>query len=210
MNKFLLLLILSCTFLSCKEDIKSTSKVIAIQPLSEFPFHLTDTIRKSIEDYYHFNTVVYEVVEMPKTSYINIKTPRYRADSLLRFLRNIKPDSINYIIGLTIKDISTTKYATNGEIKPPTFKYKDWGVFGLAFCPGVSCVVSNFRIKHPNKVIYIDRIKKITLHELGHNLGLHHCDNKNCFMTDAAESISTIDQVELNLCENCKSIIGKK
>lgn len=208
MNKFLVILILF--FLSCKDNIQSNKKVVVIQPLSEFPIHLTDTIRKSIEDYYHFNTIVYEVIEMPNTSYINIKTPRYRADSLLRFLRNIKPDSVNYIIGLTVKDISTTKYDTNGKVKLPTFKYKDWGVFGLGFCPGVSCVMSNFRIKHPNQVIYIDRIKKITLHELGHNIGLHHCDNKNCFMTDAAESISTIDQVELNLCENCKSIIGKK
>lgn len=50
----------------------------------------------------------------------------------------------------------------------------------------------------------MERLKKVTMHELGHNLGLPHCPNKHCFMQDAAETIKTIDGVELNLCEECR------
>lgn len=45
------------------------------------------------------------------------------------------PDSLDYIIGLTDKDISTTKKA-NGKMLEPASKYKDLGIMGLGFCPG--------------------------------------------------------------------------
>ena len=54
---------------------------------------------------------------------------RYRADSLIRYLGRFgSADTI--LIGLTNKDISTTK----GQIR-------DWGIMGLGYCPGTSCVV---------------------------------------------------------------------
>jgi predicted Zn-dependent protease len=37
----------------------------------------------------------------------------------------------------------------------------------------------------------------ITNHELGHNFGLNHCDNQNCFMR--AKNANYND-----LCDNCK------
>ena len=116
-----------------------------------------------------------------------------------------KADTVDHIIGLTTKDISVTKYADDGKIKSPKSKYKDWGIFGLGYRQGASCVVSIFRLKYQNKSKFIDRVKKVTLHELGHNLGLPHCENQHCFMRDAAETIKTIDQVELNLCDKCFS-----
>jgi len=194
-----LAILIACSIDSFKEE----KKVIAIQTLNGFPNNLTDTVKKAIEEYYHFKTVVYEDCKIPKDFYVTIKSPRYRADSIIRYLRTNKPDSINHIIGLTKVDISVTKYDKNGAIKSPTSKYKDWGIFGLGFRPGVSCVVSSYRLKHTSQQKYIDRLKKVSLHELGHNLGLPHCPGRNCFMRDAAETIKTIDSVELNLCQKC-------
>jgi archaemetzincin len=186
---------------SCSNSDKN--KTVAIQTLNGFPLELTDSIRNSIEDYYHFKTVIYNDIKIPQRFYINVKSPRYRADSIINYLRVIKPDSINYIIGLTTVDISTTKRDENGVIRNPEYKYKDWGVFGLGYRPGASCVISTFRVKTGNKKQYYERMQKIALHELGHNLGLPHCENKNCLMRDAAETIKTIDQVNLNLCQKC-------
>ena len=47
---------------------------------------------------------------------MNIKSPRYRADSILRILKREKPDSIDYLIGILNKDISTTKRDRKGNI----------------------------------------------------------------------------------------------
>jgi len=205
MKNFLIISLLLVFAAGC--SIKSEPKTIAIQTLSGFPSDIRDTVKQSIVDYYHFNVVVYKDISIPKQFYTDIKSPRYRADSIIRFLKVNKADSIDHIIGLTTKDICITKYGDDGKIKSPASKYTDWGIFGLGYRPGASCVVSIKGLKHVSRKKYIDRIKKVTLHELGHNLGLPHCDNQHCFMRDAAETIKTIDQVELNLCDNCFSEI---
>ena len=93
---------------------------------------------------------------------------------------------------------------TTKTIKKPSYKYADWGIFGLGFMPGKSCIVSTFRLKEKN---FRSRFIKICCHELGHNFGLPHCSDKSCIMQDAAETIKTIDNVKLNLCNSCKKKI---
>jgi len=85
---------------------------------------------------YNLSVVIFEEKALPENAFVNVKTPRYRADSLLRHLRKMKHDSISYIMGLTDSDISTTRREKNGRIKEPASKYDDWGIFGLGFRPG--------------------------------------------------------------------------
>ncbi|MFP9118082.1 matrixin family metalloprotease [Flavobacterium sp. RNTU_13] len=139
---------------------------------------------------------------MPESAFVNIKTPRYRADSLIGIQKRNLPDSIDYVVGLTNKDISVPRYE-NGKIKKPEWKYNDFGVMGLGYRPGNSCVVSTFRLKANNKPLFYKRLEKVVLHELGHNLGLPHCENPKCVMTSAAEKISTIDNANASLCDAC-------
>ncbi|MEM6299515.1 MAG: hypothetical protein AAF740_12575 [Bacteroidota bacterium] len=183
--------------------------VVGIQPFKGFDKTLTDSVQQTLERVYGFKVVVLPPAELPKSAFVRIKSPRYRADSLLRFLRATKPDTIDYLLGLTHKDISTTKRDKFGNIKKPESKYTDWGVFGLGFRPRPSCVVSTYRIRKTSHKNFILRLQKITMHEVGHNLGLPHCDSGDkCVMKDAAETIKTIDYVALELCSECKSRIN--
>lgn len=104
--------------------------------------------------------------------------------------------------------ISTTKYDKDGNILKPESKYADWGVFGLGYMPGTSCVVSTYRLKTTDKKLFYNRVKKVVIHELGHNLGLDHCPDKHCVMTDAVEKISTIDNEAHELCGKCRDKIN--
>ena len=105
------------------------------------------------------------------------------------------------------KNISTTKKNMFGGVKKPKSKYEDWGIFGLGYRPGPSCIVSTYRLGKKSKK-RSNRLVKITLHEIGHNMGLPHCDrDPNCVMRDAAESIKTVDQVSKDLCEFCRKDI---
>ncbi|ESU27109.1 M54 archaelysin family metalloprotease precursor [Flavobacterium limnosediminis JC2902] len=179
--------------------------VVGIQAYNGFSKEKTKLIAKVITDFYDVRTILLNEKTINKKAFINVKSPRYRADSIILFQRKSIPDSLDFIIGLTAKDISTTKYEKGRKMKLPAYKYQDWGVMGLGYCPGNSCVVSTYRIKHKDKNIALIRLKKVAVHEFGHNLGLPHCPDKKCVMTDAVESVATIDNAKLALCKICKT-----
>lgn len=188
---------------SCKEE--DSNLLVGIQPYGIFPKNETDTIAKTITDFYQIKTVVLPTKELYKEAFTEVKSPRYRADKMINLQKKNKVDSLDFVLGLTTKDISITKKDKWGKVKKPSYKYADWGIMGLAYCPGNSCIVSTFRIQHPNSKTHFTRFKKVAVHEFGHNLGLPHCPNKTCVMTDAVESVKTIDNAKLVLCNKCKS-----
>lgn len=178
--------------------------VVGIQTYSGFPKNKTRMIANTLDSFYNVRTVILPEIKLFSEAFVHIKSPRYRADSIIYIQKRNLPDSLDFIIGLTEKDISTTKKDKKGKVLTPVFKYQDWGVMGLGFCPGKSCVVSTFRLKHKDSEIHLKRLKKVAVHEFGHNLGLPHCPDKNCVMTDAVESIQTIDNAQLALCQKCQ------
>jgi len=118
------------------------------------------------------NIIMGDKIKLPKSCF---NGRRYRADSILKFLVKIKPDSIDHVIGLTSSDISVTRtLIRNGKKKV----YADRGIMGLGKKPGPVCVISSYRIPK------IENFAKTTVHEFMHMLGVPHCTHKNCIMQD--------------------------
>ena len=197
---------LALSLTACTEN---TPKKIAIQPFGNFDANLQDSVVASVERTYGFEVIELPSRELPENAFINVKSPRYRADTIIQILKREKPNEYDHIIGLTSSDISTTKKDRNGNPLEPKYRYQDWGIFGLGFRPGPSCIASTYRLKANDPKLLVERLKKVCNHELGHNLGLPHCESSDkCVMKDAAESIKTVDNVYLTLCDDCASKIN--
>ena len=92
---FCAFLFIACNEIRYKDSLRSTS--IAIQP-----YNFTDTtqlnfLKINIENYYHFKVILLPNKEVPKEAWYAPRS-RYKADKLIRILKNAKPDSVNYIM----------------------------------------------------------------------------------------------------------------
>jgi archaemetzincin len=85
-------------------------------------------------------------------------------------------------------------------------KGKEWGIFGLGNMPGYQAVVSSYRLGKRGKVSRAERLARVAVHELGHNLGLRHCP-KACVMSDAEGAIRSLDDWP-EFCGSCAGKLG--
>ena len=187
--------------LSCSDNSTSSSKevdnsvgqhiIIDIQPFNDVP-------KEYVKYIYNNLTKVYGLVEikkpikLPQSAYYS-KRNRYRADTLINFLKTNTPKG-HVTLAITTKDISHTK----GNII-------DYGLMGLGFKPGSSCVISTFRL---NKKNLLEQSFRLSIHELGHTQGLPHCPDTTCLMRDAKgkNHWNNLSQ----FCDNCKNTLTEK
>jgi archaemetzincin len=164
---------------------------IDILPFEGIPQSITDHVFKELSKILT-NLNLLKPIALPKRAYYAPRN-RYRADTLIYILRNATEDG-HVTMGLTNKDISAEKG-----------KVFDYGIMGLAYQPGKSCVVSTYRLSKKN---INEQFFKVAIHELGHTQGLPHCPNKTCLMTDA-EGKNNTDK-ENGFCIKCKTYLIAK
>jgi archaemetzincin len=172
---------------------------IALQSFGKIDQNLIEKVVKGINDVFcKVEINVQPAIPLPKYAYYQPRK-RYRAEKLLRYLRSYYDNKVKKkyakVIGLTYKDISTTK----GQ-------HKDWGIFGMAFLNTGPCVVSTYRLKRGAKSQkhFMERLIKVIIHELGHAYGLDHCTTKSCVMQDARGTIKTVDNNSGHFCSRCR------
>ena len=189
----LILFLLALSSCEKKESVfsKNPDFKIIIQPYSDISDESVQTVYENLKKITPHVTLL-KKINIPKEAYYPPRN-RYRADSLIKFLaKNAKNDEV--FLGITSKDISVKKGTES-----------DWGVMGLGYRPGKSCVISSFRLSKKNKD---EQLFKVAIHELGHTQGLPHCPEKFCFMRDAEGGNPTDEEKEF--CKKCKNFLIKK
>ena len=87
-------------------------------------------------------------------------------------------------------------------------------VFGEAQLEGRCAIVSTHRLRQefyglpPIEELVQDRLRKEAVHELGHTLGLHHCQDYRCGMSPS-HSVEWIDLKEPAFCPACGTLVLK-
>ncbi|RYF80252.1 MAG: Zn-dependent protease [Chitinophagaceae bacterium] len=187
-----LLMFLSGAILSSPVvETKPNRHVVFLQPFGNIAAADVHFVKTALQKVYPFIETK-PALALPPSAFSATRN-RYRADSLINFLRR-RTAANSTTIGLTNHDISSTKG-----------KHNDWGVMGLGFCPGNACVASSFRVlKHKRK----EQLYKVAVHELGHTEGLPHCPTQSCFMADAKGS-NPLER-ETGFCSKCRPFLLRK
>lgn len=187
------LLVLAISISGCKQSVNFHRKpvTIRIQPFIGVPENYIHYVSDELKKIYP-TVIISNKIPLPEHT-LNKLGYRYRAELLLKFLNSMAMPN-ETVIGLTARDISTTKGDKD-----------DWGVMGLGNCPGNVCVASSFRLVQQRKT---EQYYKVAVHELGHTFGLPHCPVKTCYMRDA-EGGNTTDE-EKEFCTKCKTYLKKR
>lgn len=189
-----ILFLLSAVIVHTSASADEKSSEIAVQPYGEVPAARIEVVRKGLEAAFGAKVAMLPARPLPKEAWYGPRK-RYRADALLDDLSAKSPEKYPVVVGLTAKDISTTK----GE-------HEDWGIFGLGQVDGRVCVVSTFRLgaRGADEARLRERLRKVAIHECGHVMGLPHCSAPGCVMADAEGTIDTVDGETGAFCEECR------
>jgi archaemetzincin len=142
-------------------------------------------VKRTIEQFYGIQTTLVKAT-IPESASTHDRG-RYNANKILAYLQQQYPNK--QVIALTSKDI-----CTNMNGKPC------WGVLGLSNLGKPYSVSSVSRIKSDKENL----LSKVAIHEVGHGLGLPHCESGNpCLMKDADSKIATIKRQPMKFCNSC-------
>jgi archaemetzincin len=167
-----IVLLLTLCIIGCADKPITDTTTVGIIPYKGISKEKIAMLKKAVENYYNVDVQLLPEQKLPKSAFVDVKSPRYRADSIINIQRRSMPKHLDYIVGLTESDIS------------------------------------EYRLKHKNNKVHFGRFRKVVIHELGHNFGLPHCPDKKCVMTDAVDSIKTIDNANPELCMKCQNTLG--
>lgn len=167
---------------------------IKIIPLHEVPDKLLKKVREELKMTFRMIGDISDVERLPKSA-LNHFRNQYRSEQLLDFLEKHYKGRI---LGITREDIYT---------KHLSF------IFGQAKMGGRVALISICRLdptffhQPKDEGLLGRRVVKETIHEVGHMLGLTHCNKRSCVMT-FSNTIGQVDRKTKYLCDMCKLQLG--
>jgi len=179
-------------------------RLVYILPLGEVPSEYIDQIKSAVKIFYDYDCSVLPQAK-PSEDIMAASKTRLEASKILAKYKSKEQKLI-----ITEEDIAF-KYVQKG--------IEEYGIMGMGYYPGTTSVVSTFRLKRQHGTrgplvparLFTERLQKVTLHEIGHNLGLDHCTNHpECLMSSANGTMKQVDRQKMWLCDSCKKLLEMK
>jgi len=165
---------------------------IDIVPVGSLAEGVVKTARDVLKERYGAEVVTRSEESVPEEAY-DENSGQYNAERIISVAEKVGRGDKN--VALTDVDIF--------------YRQRNF-VFGLAYLDGKGCVVSTHRLRmtadggevNDDEETFYDRVRKEVIHEVGHTLGLRHCDNDTCVMS-FSQTVRGVDHKFERPCPVC-------
>ncbi|MDP8256640.1 MAG: archaemetzincin family Zn-dependent metalloprotease [Candidatus Alcyoniella australis] len=119
---------------------------------------------------------------------------------LIQLVRDNPPSDALKVLGITHVDLFL-----------PIFTFQ----FGQAQLDNIGALLSTYRLHNrfyglpDDRALYLERVEKEAIHELGHTFGLVHCYDPFCVMRSSTY-VEDVDQKSIEFCGSCASRLAEK
>jgi len=167
--------------------------LVALGPVDPY---ILRSLRTALTKFLHLPVRVLRPKPLPVQSY-HLTRHQYDALQLLEFILNDVESEAFRVLGVTAQDLC---------IPILTF------VFGDAQLNGKAAIISLFRPRgdadglKPPRLVYLRRLIKLSLHELGHTFGLEHCNEEGCLM-GFSSNLEKLDEGDIAFCDYCQILL---
>lgn len=161
-----------------------------IVPIGDVETELLENLAEVLSDRFSIPFNIGETLPIPEEVY-NPDRNQYYSTAILKLLGR-RYSSVK-VLGIIDKDLYV-----------PELNF----VFGEADLSGRLSVISITRLRQQfyglpkDDVIFLDRVIKEAVHELGHTYGLRHCSNSGCVMFFSNSLLDT-DKKGSSFCRSC-------
>jgi archaemetzincin len=169
---------------------------LGLVPLNPVDLDIPRDLCPAIADFFSLPVEVLPPKLLPPQTH-HLVRQQYHSTQLLEYLLKENDNEPLRVLGITGVDLYI-----------PIFTF----VFGEAQLDGKAAIISTFRpgggasMIKPSPSVFLERLLKLSVHELGHTFGLPHCRRESCLMSFAA-NLEKLDLKNLELCEYCQILL---
>ncbi|EMA54048.1 archaemetzincin family Zn-dependent metalloprotease [Halococcus thailandensis] len=170
---------------------------VDIVPVGDVPAPIKRAASAGLRSVYDCDVMLHDASALPDDAYDEGRG-QYRAEAFIELAGHVGSAEKN--IALTTEDLF--------------YRRRNY-VFGLAYLSGNGSVVSTYRLQtaadggsldRSEHDVFSERVRKEVVHEIGHTLGLEHCDDERCVM-NFSPTVREVDVKNQQLCADCSTLV---